>query len=139
MIKTQQLIDWTEELNLIQCKEKTLALATIDKYFDLEQVPISEYIKHYPVSTSIILSDSPEEDAALRTYSLERLNKQLWGTVLYKIGGVDFTENQKVGKLLYCTSSKFAYLGKEEDAFKAYCFECNGEIQAEINFTIEFY
>lgn len=139
MIKNDHVFHWTEVINSIKSKEKTLALAILDKYFDIEQVPVSDRVKHYPISTSIILSDDENENSTLRAYSLERLSKMLWSQVLNMIGGVDLTENQKIGKLIYCTSNHFAYCNKENEPFRVYCFECGNDITAEINFTIEFY
>lgn len=139
MLRVQTVIDWTEEINIIESKEKTLAFAILDKYFDVQQVTVSDRVKHYPVSTSIVLSEDENEDGALRTYSLERLSKMLWNQVLNMIGSVDLAENQKVGKLIYCSSGRFEYCNKENEPFKIYCFECANEIKAEINFTIEFY
>ena len=138
-IRLGDVIDWTEEINNIESKEKTLAFAILNKYFDVEQVPVSDRVKHYPISTSIALSEDEEENAALRSYSLERLSKKLWEQVLNMIGCVDLTKNQKVGKLIYCSSNRFQYCNKENEPFKIYCFEYANEIKAEINFTIEFY
>lgn len=133
------VIDWTEEINIIESEEKTLAFSILDKYFDIEQVSISDRVKHYPISTSIVLSEDEEENAALRAYSLVRLSKMLWNQVLNMVGGVDLTENQKVGKLVYCSSNRFEYCRKENEPFKIYCFEYGSEIKAEINFTVDFY
>lgn len=139
MIKTQQVIDWSDEINFVQSKEKDLVLAILGKYFDVEQVPISGKVKHYPIETALVLTEDEEENAALCEQSLERLSRILWNQVLGVIGSLDLTKDEKLGKLIYCPSNRFQYCDKEKEPFKLYCFEHDAGIKAEINFTIEFY
>lgn len=124
--------DWTEEFNLVGCPERDLAKAVIKYYFDIEQVAVSDRVKHYPLDDQ---AHSQEEKAK----KFQLMNKIIWSTVLIKIGAVDLGSNQKLGKVIYSVPNKFTHANKTED-FKAYMFEFNnGELQAEINFTIEFY
>lgn len=125
------IIDSTDVLNNIACPERDLALLLIDRFFILEESTTSEKINHYPLDDQ---ASSPEEKAV----KLELMNKVIWDTVLSKMGTIDFAKNQKVGKIIHCKPNKFHLINDRTNSLKPYLFEYpNGELQAEINFTIE--
>lgn len=136
-----KIIDWTDEIDLLSNKEKNFALTLIERYFDLEQVQTPSGIGHFPISELFTATGNPDEDAKVRVIVFDKLVTRLWSHVLSSMEypkRLRLDEGSKVGKIKYTTCNKFDYVNKEDD-FKLYAFEYPDHIQAEINFTIEYY
>lgn len=146
-----KVTDWTDEINHVGCKERDLAKALINLFFDVQYTEDRKLVKHYPIDS--LVENTPEKLAIC----LESLNKVLWNTVLNKLsedGKCNLVScawderytTQKVGKILICGPNMFSYIDKIPEDLKAYCFTYPSrfepeklEITSEINFTVEFY
>lgn len=129
-MKNKFIIDYTNELNTCECLEKEIALFIIEKYFDKEFSENKEGVKHYPMDFK---AKTPEELAD----KIYECCKTIWMTVLVKLGNIDFTKEDKIGKIIFTTPNMFS--GFENDGLKPYLFGYDDYYQAEINFSVFHY